>query len=188
MNFAGKPSPDELERYRSYLKLIAQMQLNMRLRVKEDASDVAQRVLLSACQDLDTFRGTSEVALKAWLTKIASNVLAELGRHYSRQRREVAREVPLAIKLEHSSALLHRSLIGKERAPCEGLIVQEEIDHLIEALLKLLEDERTAIVLKHLHNWPIAEIAEHLGRTEPAVAGLLRRGLAKLRSLLCNCD
>ena len=34
-----------------------------------------------------------------------------------------------------------------------------------------------AVVFNHIHNLPVAEIAEHLGRTNEAVAGLLRRGL-----------
>lgn len=46
---------------------------------------------------------------------------------------------------------------------------------------RLLEDELTAITLKHVHGWKVAEVAQHLGRSSEAVAGLLRRGLKKLR-------
>lgn len=184
INFYGKPTPEDLERYRSYLKLIAQMQLSPRLRTKEDGSDVVQRVMLAACKNLDDFCGTNEGELKAWLTTIASNVIASLGRHYSRQRRDHAREQPLVMKLDQSSALLHRSLIGKEASPSEAIVVTEDIERLIDALMLLSEDERTAIVLKHLHGRPIAEIAEHLGRSIMGVAGLLNRGLKKLRAVL----
>lgn len=88
------------------------------------------------------------------------------------------------MKLEQSSALLHRSLIGKEASPSKAIVVTEDIERLIDALMLLSEDERTAIVLKHLHGWPIAEIAEHLGRSITGVAGLLNRGLKKLRAVL----
>ena len=64
------------------------------------------------------------------------------------------------------------------------LMKQERLEQLADALLKLLEGEREAVVLKHYHNWTVAEIAQHLGRTEEAVAGLLRRGLKKLREHL----
>ena len=64
------------------------------------------------------------------------------------------------------------------------LMKQERLEQLADALLKLLDDERSAVVLKHFHNWSVAEIAQHLGRTEEAVAGLLRRGLKKLRDHL----
>src|SRR5262249_6597834 len=44
--------------------------------------------------------------------------------------------------------------------------------------------QREAVVRHHLQGWTLAELAAHLGRSEPAVAGLLHRGLDKLRTLL----
>jgi RNA polymerase sigma factor (sigma-70 family) len=46
----------------------------------------------------------------------------------------------------------------------------------------LREDEYQAVTLKHIHGLTVAEIAEQLGRTPEGVAGLLRRGLKKLRN------
>ena len=40
------------------------------------------------------------------------------------------------------------------------------------------------VELKHLRGWTLQRIAEHLGRTVPAVASLLRRGLEELRRRL----
>jgi DNA-directed RNA polymerase specialized sigma24 family protein len=40
------------------------------------------------------------------------------------------------------------------------------------------------VVLKHLRGWALQRIAEHIGRTVPAVASLLRRGLEELRHQL----
>lgn len=48
----------------------------------------------------------------------------------------------------------------------------------------LTDDQRQAVVLHHLQGLSAADIAAQLGRTEVAVAGLLRRGLKKLRVLL----
>lgn len=39
-------------------------------------------------------------------------------------------------------------------------------------------------MLRHFHDWPLAQIAEHLGRTHAAVAGLLKRGRQQLRNQL----
>ncbi|MDX1929555.1 MAG: sigma-70 family RNA polymerase sigma factor [Pirellulaceae bacterium] len=181
-----KPTPDDLERYRGYLKLLAQMQLSPKLQVKEDASDIVQQVMLTACTDLCQFNGQTERELKAWLTKIALNVIAGRGRHYSRQRRDIAREEPLAMSLEQSSAVLHRSLIGNEPSPSEGAIASEEVERLTDALMQLSEAERTAIVLKHLHGLTLEEIAERLGCSSNSVGGLLNKGLHKLRSYLCK--
>lgn len=182
--FDGKPSRDCLEQYRDYLKVIAQSHLRTRLRTKEDESDIVQRVMLGACKDLSDFRGTSEGELKAWLAKIASNIIANVGRHYSRQRRDLVREHPLTSKREQSSTWFHRSLVDNELAPGERLILEEDCDQLVQALLQLLDDERAAIVLRYLQGWPIPDIAEHLGRSKPAVYGLLNRGFSKLRAQL----
>jgi len=40
-----------------------------------------------------------------------------------------------------------------------------------------------AVELRHLNGWTLNEIAEHLEKTPAAVAGLLHRGLERLRTL-----
>jgi len=56
------------------------------------------------------------------------------------------------------------------------------------ALTQLSDEQRLAVILKHFHGWPLAEIAEHMDRTVSAVAGLLKRGLKRLRELLSMDD
>ena len=56
--------------------------------------------------------------------------------------------------------------------------------HLTRALAQLPEDQCQAVVLKHLQGLAVAEVAQQMGRSEAAVAGLLRRGLKGLRELL----
>jgi RNA polymerase sigma-70 factor (ECF subfamily) len=48
----------------------------------------------------------------------------------------------------------------------------------------LPEDQRRVVELHHLQGLPVAEVAQLIGRTRPAVVGLLFRGLNKLRELL----
>ena len=55
---------------------------------------------------------------------------------------------------------------------------------LADALGRLPEAQREALVLQHWHGWSLAEIGAHLGRSPAAVAGLLHRGLTRLRELL----
>lgn len=176
-------NPD-LEQYRSYLKLLADLQLNPQLKVKEDASDIVQQTMLEAHRDLGRFRGQTDAELRAWLKTILTHNLLSAAKHYRRGKRAAEREVSLQEKLEQSSALLHRQLVADQTSPSMKLMKQERLEQLADALLKLLDGEREAVVLKHYHNWSVAEIAQHLGRTEEAVAGLLRRGLKKLRENL----
>ena len=93
-------------------------------------------------------------------------------------------QVTLQDQLEKSSALLHHQLVADQTSHSMKLMKQERSEQLAGALLNLLDDERSAVVLKHFHNWSVAEIVQHLGRTQDAVAGLLRRGLKKLRKYL----
>jgi RNA polymerase sigma-70 factor (ECF subfamily) len=173
-----------LEQYRSYLKLLADLQLNPQLKLKEAASDIVQQTMLEAHRDFGGFRGKTDAELRAWLKSILTHNLLSLARYYRRDKRAAAREVSLQDQLEQSSALLHRQLVADQTSPSMQLMKQERQEQLANAFLKLLDGEREAVVLKHYHNWTVAEIAQHLSRTEEAVAGLLRRGLKKLRDHL----
>lgn len=176
-------APD-LEQYRNYLRLHADLQLSPRLRVKEDASDIVQQTMLDAHRDLAGFRGKSEVELRAWLWMVLTNNFLTLAKRYGTLKRATGREVTAQNQLEKSSALLHHQLVADQTSPSMKLMKQERSEQLAEALLRLLDDERSAVILKHYHNWSVAEIAQHLGRTQEAVGGLLRRGLKKLREHL----
>lgn len=174
----------ELEQYRNYLKLLADLQLSPRLRVKEGASDIVQQTMLDAHRDFTDFRGKTDVELRAWLKMILTHNLLTVARRYATDKRATGREVSQQDQLEKSSAVLHHHLVADQTSPSMKLMKQERSEQLAEALLQLLDDERSAVILKHYHNWSVAEIAQHLGRTQEAVAGLLRRGLKKLREHL----
>ena len=60
----------------------------------------------------------------------------------------------------------------------------EDLLRLANALLELPDDLREVVILKHLRNVPLQQIADQTERTAASVAGLLRRGLAKLRVVL----
>ena len=83
-----------------------------------------------------------------------------------------------------SSYRLRDWLAVEESTPSERLIKQEEALRVLEALAQLPEREREALILQQYHGWKLVEIAEHLGCTTNAVAGLHARGLARLRKLL----
>jgi RNA polymerase sigma factor (sigma-70 family) len=55
---------------------------------------------------------------------------------------------------------------------------------MVEALAELPEPMREVVVLKHCEGWTLPRIAERIGRSVPAVASLLRRGLEELRNRL----
>jgi RNA polymerase sigma-70 factor (ECF subfamily) len=175
-----------LERHRGYLDLLARCHLNPRLRGKLDPSDVVQQTLLKAHGSLDQFRGHGDRDLAAWLRRILVNTLADALRAFGGGKRAVALEQSLEAALAESSARLAAVLGRDQSSPSVRAMRAEELSRLAAALARLPADQRTAVELHHLQDWSVAAIAEHLGRSEAAVAGLLRRGQKALRELLCD--
>ena len=182
----SQPPPElpELNRFRGYLQVLAQIELSPRLRAKVDASDIVQQSLLEAHQGLAAFRGRSEAELAAWLRMILARNLLNTVRDYGAAKRDVRRELPLAQRVEQSSVRLDQFLAAQQTSPSQNLLRSERAEKLATALADLPEDQRQAVILKHFHDWSLADIAIEMDRTTMAVAGLLKRGLKKLRSLL----
>jgi RNA polymerase sigma-70 factor, ECF subfamily len=176
----------DLDGFRGYLQVLAQIELSPRLRSKVDPSDIVQQSLLEAHQGLQAFRGRSEAELAAWLRTILARNLLNTARDYKAAKRDIRRELPLAQRVEQSSLRLDRFLAAQQTSPSQHLLRSEQAEKLARALAELPEDQRRAVILKHFHDWPIAEIAVEMDRTTMAVAGLLKRGLRKLRSLMVD--
>ena len=173
-----------LWRHREYLCLLARLQLPPMLRSKLDPSDVVQQTLLKAHQNLHEFRGRTDAELAAWRRRILANTLVDAAREFGGLKRDVGVEQSLDADLEKSSARIEMMLRTEAASPSSRVMRQEELEQLAAALGQLPDDQRSAVELHHLQGCSIAETAELLGRTERAVAGLLRRGLRRLRELM----
>jgi RNA polymerase sigma-70 factor (ECF subfamily) len=173
-----------IERYRPYLRLLAGLHLNPRLRAKLDASDVVQQTMLQAYQALDRFRGQSEGELVAWLRQILARNLANAARDLDRAKRAVGRERSLEAALDNSSVRLEAWLVAEQSSPSQQADRNEQILRLSEALAALPDAQRQALILHYFQGWPVADIGPELGRSSSAVVGLLHRGLKQLRSQL----
>jgi RNA polymerase sigma-70 factor (ECF subfamily) len=173
-----------LEPFRNYLRVLAHVHLDARLRGKLDPSDVVQQTLLRACVGVEQLRGREPGVVAAWLRKILARTLADAVRDLERAKRDLKRQRSLEEALDHSSARLEGFLAADQSSPSERAAKNEQLLRLAEALCELSDDTREAVVLKHCRDWTLADIASHLGRTPAAVASLLHRGLKQLRGLL----
>jgi RNA polymerase sigma-70 factor (ECF subfamily) len=173
-----------LEPFRQYLRVLAAVHMDARLRGKLDPSDVVQQTLLRACVGFDHLRGREPGVVAAWLRKILARTLADAVRDLERAKRDLNRERSLEAELDRSSARLEGWLAADQSSPSERADRNEQLLRLADALAGLPDATREAVVLKHCRGWTLAEIAAHLGRTPAAVASLLHRGLKQLRELL----
>jgi RNA polymerase sigma-70 factor, ECF subfamily len=176
----------DIERFRSYLILLARLKLDRKLRGKLDASDVVQQTLLEAHLALESFRGDDTAAQAAWLRQILARNLANAVRDLTRAKRDVRKERALQNDLDASASQLEGWLAAEQSSPSRKLERQERALQLAEALAQLPEAQRDAVVLRHFQELPLAEIAEQLECTTAAVTGLLHRGLKNLRKTLTD--
>jgi RNA polymerase sigma-70 factor (ECF subfamily) len=178
------PREDEVglrpaEELREYLRLLARVQIGPRLRAEIDPSDVVQQPLLRAHERWDQFRGTTEAERRAWLRAILAHQIAEALRRRGRRRPD--RAIPLEEALEQSSARLDRWLALDQTSASQQMFHQERLLEMVESLSRLPDDQHAALELRHLQGLSVPEVAEQLGKSLPAVAGLLHRGLKRLR-------
>jgi RNA polymerase sigma-70 factor (ECF subfamily) len=173
-----------LEAYRDYLRLLAGMQLGPRLRGKLDPSDLVQQTLLQAHQAVGQFRGRTEAEKAAWLRQILAHTLAHAARDLGRAKRDAARERSLQESLDQSSARLEAWLAAEQSSPSQQAVRNEQVLRVAAALDELPESQREALILHYWQGWSLPDIGRELGRTPAAVAGLVHRGLKKLRALL----
>ncbi len=174
----------DLDDFREYLMTIARLQLEPQLRDKLDASDVVQQTLLEAHQQRRQLRGQTKAELAGWLKQILVHNLMDVIRAFRGQKRDIARERALDASLNRSSARLEAVLAADQSTPSQTLQCGEQSLQLADALAKLPDAQREALVLQHWHGWSVAQIAEHMGRGRTAIAGLLKRGLQNLRGEL----
>lgn len=174
-------SAEALEPYRRYLEVLARIHLDARLRGKLDPADLVQQTMLRACAALAGLRDQSPQGLAAWLRKILAHTLADTVKHYQRDRRDVDLERSLEADVDQSASGLAGWLAADQTSPSEAAQRNEELLSLANALADLPEPMREVVLLKHCRGQTLQEIADRLGRSVPAVASLLRRGLHALR-------
>jgi RNA polymerase sigma-70 factor, ECF subfamily len=103
---------------------------------------------------------------------------------YGRRRRDIDREQAV----EHSSERLAAWLAAPGSSPSQHVMHQEQLLAMADALMELAADQRVAIELHHLQGLSLAETAHGMGKSKEAVAGLLFRGVKKLRRRLADAE
>ena len=176
-------SPDQ---YRGELLLLARCQWNTVLQGWGDPSDIVQQTLLEAHEQLESFHGDSAALFVGWLRKILANNMADVIRGRRRGIRDYRLERSIEAIFEESSNRFGFQFAGDDASPSSHASKAEQLRLLADALEELPADQREAVALHHLRGLTLDATAECMGRSRPSVAGLLRRGLKQLGSLLAE--
>jgi RNA polymerase sigma-70 factor (subfamily 1) len=177
-----------LEMFRGYLETLTFIQIDPRLRGKFGWSDVIQGTLIEASRTLERIEAMDPEDQKRLLRHMLVNNLRDEIDRWRTEGRNVGREQSLDEAADQSSCRLRDWIIAEESTAREKLIEEERKLRVLAALSELPEREREALTLQQYHGWKLAQIAEHLGCTTNAVAGLQAHGRARLRELLGDLE
>jgi RNA polymerase sigma-70 factor, ECF subfamily len=140
-------------------------------RSREDAEDLAQEAIVRAYEAYDRFDGSN---FKAWILRIVTNLY--INRYRQKQRapqlgslEDEGAVEPMAAEGEEPDRLLFDNLVGAE---------------VEEALGKVPEDFRIAVILSDIEGMSYQEIADATGVPVGTVRSRLARGRAALRKQL----
>ena len=138
------------------------------------AEDAAQEAFISAHRSLDRFRGQS---FRAWLFRIAANAC------YNELRRRKARP---ATSLDRTGYEDERPIEPPDAAPSmEERAANAELHRALEdALARLPDDQRLAVVLCDVQGFGYAEIAEMMRVSLGTVKSRISRARSRLRVIL----
>ena len=161
-----------LEAYRDYLRLLAGVQLDPRLRGKLDPSDVVQQTLLLALRHIGQFR--FEASFGTWLCRIAINVIR--GRLRSPEHSRMIYADPQTLE--------SFDLKDPRRSPLATLERKQESARLHRAIAKLPEIYREVIDLRDLRGLSIRETSDALSISRAAIKSRHHRARGLLLKFL----
>ncbi len=172
-----------LERYRNYLLLVAEQELDPALRGKAGASDLVQETFLEAQRDFAGFAGASEQELLAWLRHLLRNNLVNFARRYrATAKRQISREVCLGPGSSVRQPL--DRLPSAALPPGDEVIARERAGRVWEALDRLPGRYRRALLLRCRDGCSFEEIGRRMKRSRNAAQKLWARAVERLQQHL----
>ncbi|HBE68174.1 MAG TPA: RNA polymerase factor sigma-70 [Planctomycetaceae bacterium] len=174
-----------LQSYFNYLTVLANTQLDGRLRQRVSPSDLVQETMLAAHRDFHAFRGSSPQELTGWLRQILIHVLhGTIARHVKAEKRDIRREVSIdqvRVSVDRSAVNLASILPAQNHSPSSPVLEEERAKALADRLAELPSDYRDVIVLRNLNGLSFEEVAEQMDRSSGAVRMLWLRAIGKFK-------
>lgn len=168
-----------LEKFRPVLVTLAEALISPAFQGSLDASDLVQQTLLEAHTDAAGLVDQGEGPFFAWLRQALRHNVLDAVKQMTAQKNDVRRNVQVSV-LEESFIRLDHVLATDETSPSQVMQRNEQIEHMLAVMQELPTNQRRALVLKHLRGESLRQVAETLGLSESAAAGLLHRGRQQL--------
>ncbi|MEM7205471.1 MAG: sigma-70 family RNA polymerase sigma factor [Planctomycetota bacterium] len=150
------------------------------LLAREQVEDIVQSVCREALGALSGFEFRGARAFRHWLCQQALHKVADKGRFYKQQRRDVGREVAADGDDGQRLSQIYATMCTPSRV-MQG---KESNAALEAAFAQLPDDYREAITLTRIVGLPYEDVAEAMGRSLGATRNLVYRGIARLDRLL----
>jgi RNA polymerase sigma-70 factor (ECF subfamily) len=170
-----------LEQYRDHLRAVARRRLGSLLNQRMEVSDVVQQTLIEAHQNFRQIAGAEHCELQAWLRRILQcNIANAIRDHLYTKKRALKRERSIGVDSQGGDGRAE-TIAGKTVTPSIEASRIEQSLLLLDQLDQLPADQAAAVRMRYMECRSITEIANELERSKTAAAGLVKRGMEKLR-------
>ena len=170
----------------SYVSLMADRNLDRRLRHVVGPSDIVQQTMIKLINGIDQFNGQSTPEFFGWLNKIVKNEALKSQRDQTRQKRDMRRRRSLDQMADDSKMAFDPKAAGD--TPQTSALASERVE-LLETVMKgLPKDYATVIRLRNFEQLSFPEIAEKMNRSTDSVSKLWYRAILKMKRQLEGLD
>lgn len=142
-----------------------------------DADDLAQEVFVRVYRSRETYRPSAR--FRTWLLRIATNLVISEAR--KRKLRKAASLQAMRVGSDDGEVDIEDP---RDERPWDRLDAVERSLAIEEALEKLPDSQRTALILNRFEELSYEEVGEALGLKIPAVKSLLFRARQNLKAAL----
>ena len=171
-------------RYHGTMVEMARRRLGARLRLKEEADDLAQTTFREATRDFAQYEYRGEGSLLRWLVQILHNKIRDKAEFYAAGKRDIGRERSTTERDDGTGDSQRFEPPSGDLSVTRQVQRGEEFSILRDALSSLSPDHRKAITLVFFQGLTLRQAGERMdGRTEDAVRMLLRRAEKRLLEL-----
>ena len=167
-----------LEKYRGYLRGLADRLLDDRAAGRIDASDLVQQTCLSVHRQIAEFDGHDDAQFAAWLRQIHERNIHNAARN---QLHAGKRAIDREKRVNEAEGFLAR-----QTSPSQHAVRSEESARLARAIAQLPPDEQEALRRRYLDGESMVEIAAAMGLTRSALVWLMNRAMTSLRQSLAE--